>query len=153
MIVVDNLCNSNLKCLRRVEALAGRTTTFYNVDIRDKEGLAAVFAGHKVRQPRIAALTARSDCAHVLTHPTLQVDSVIHFAGLKAVGESVAQPLMYYQVNVQGTLNLVEVMQGAVRMASGRATMPCTACPFPSRFIPPQSAFSSIRSRPSVIVP
>lgn len=88
VIVVDNLCNSNLKCLRRVEALAGRTATFYNVDIRDKEGLAAVFAGHKV-------------------------DSVIHFAGLKAVGESVAQPLMYYQVNVQGTLNLVEVMQGA----------------------------------------
>jgi len=88
VIVVDNLCNSNLKCLRRVEELAGRKATFYNVDLRDREGMAAVFADH-------------------------DVDSVIHFAGLKAVGESVAKPLLYYQVNVQGTLNLVEVMQEA----------------------------------------
>jgi len=88
VIVVDNLCNSNLKCLRRVEKLAGRTATFYNVDIRDKDAMAGVFADHKI-------------------------DSVIHFAGLKAVGESVALPLLYYQVNVQGTLNLVECMRDA----------------------------------------
>lgn len=86
VIVVDNLCNSNLRCLRRVEELAGRATTFYNVDIRDKEALGAIFSSHKV-------------------------DAVIHFAGLKAVGESVAKPLLYYQVNVMGTLNLIEVMK------------------------------------------
>ena len=73
VVIVDNLCNSNLKCLRRVEKLAGRTATFYNIDIRDKEAMAGVFTAHKI-------------------------DSVIHFAGLKAVGESVALPLLYYQV-------------------------------------------------------
>jgi len=88
VIIVDNLCNSNLECLRRVEKLAGRKAIFYNADIRDKAAMASVFADHKI-------------------------DSVIHFAGLKAVGESVAPPLLYYQVNVQGTLNLVECMRDA----------------------------------------
>lgn len=88
VIVADNLCNSNLKCLQRVEKLAGRTAKFYKVDIRDKEAMASLFADHRI-------------------------DSVIHFAGLKAVGESVAKPLLYYQVNVQGTLNLIEVMKDA----------------------------------------
>lgn len=74
VIVIDNLCNSNLKCLQRVEKLAGRKTKFYKVDIRDKEAMASIFADHKI-------------------------DSVIHFAGLKAVGESVAYPLLYYQVD------------------------------------------------------
>jgi len=85
VIVVDNLCNSNLECLKRVQALAGRDVAFHNVDIRDTDSLGAVFDQHKP-------------------------DSVIHFAGLKAVGESVSQPLLYYQVNVQGTLNLIASM-------------------------------------------
>jgi len=85
VVVVDNLCNSNIECLQRVQQLAGRDVTFYQVDIRDKDALAAVFAKHSV-------------------------NAVVHFAGLKAVGESVAKPLLYYQVNVEGTLNLVEVM-------------------------------------------
>lgn len=88
VVVADNLCNSNLECLRRVEKLAGRKVIFHQVDIRDKSALAAVFAQH-------------------------DVGAVIHFAGLKAVGESVAQPLLYYQVNVEGTLNLVETMAEA----------------------------------------
>ena len=77
-----------LACLERVQKIAGKEVAFHNVDIRDKEGLAAVFAQHSV-------------------------GAVIHFAGLKAVGESVAQPLMYYQVNVEGTLNLLEAMDDA----------------------------------------
>ena len=85
VVVVDNLCNSNIECLNRVQQLAGCEIPFYQVDIRDKEALAAVFAKH-------------------------EIDAVVHFAGLKAVGESVAKPLLYYQVNVEGTLNLVEVM-------------------------------------------
>jgi UDP-glucose 4-epimerase len=88
VVVADNLCNSNIECLHRVQVLAGRDVEFYQVDIREKAGLAAVFAKHKI-------------------------DAVIHFAGLKAVGESVAKPLLYYQVNVEGTLNLVEVMNEA----------------------------------------
>jgi len=88
VVVVDNLCNSNLECLRRVQELAGREVAFHEVDLRDKAALGAVFAQHKP-------------------------DSVIHFAGLKAVGESVAKPLLYYQVNVEGTLNLVETMLDA----------------------------------------
>ena len=67
MVIVDNLCNSNLACLERVQKIAGKEVAFVHiVDIRDKEGLAAVFAQHSV-------------------------DAVIHFAGLKAVGESVAR--------------------------------------------------------------
>jgi len=65
VVIADNLCNSNLECLRRVQQLAGRDAIFHEVDIRDKEALSAVFAEY-------------------------DVDAVIHFAGLKAVGESVA---------------------------------------------------------------
>ena len=88
VVIADNLCNSNLECLRRVQQLAGRDAIFHEVDIRDKEALSAVFAQY-------------------------DVDAVIHFAGLKAVGESVAEPLRYYQNNVEGTLNLIEVMRDA----------------------------------------
>jgi len=88
VVVADNLCNSNLECLRRVQNLAGREVVFHQIDIRDKAALASVFAKH-------------------------DVGAVIHFAGLKAVGESVSQPLLYYQVNVEGTLNLVETMDAA----------------------------------------
>ena len=88
VVVADNLCNSNLECLRRVQQLAGRETIFEKVDIRDKGALAQLFTKHKI-------------------------DSVIHFAGLKAVGESVSKPLLYYQVNIEGTLNLVQCMANA----------------------------------------
>jgi UDP-glucose 4-epimerase len=88
VVIVDNLCNSNLECLRRVQQLAGKEAIFLKVDIRDKAALRDVFAQH-------------------------DIGAVIHFAGLKAVGESVALPLLYYQVNVQGTLNLIETMADA----------------------------------------
>jgi len=88
VVIVDNLCNSNLECLKRVQELAGKEATFYEADIRDKSAMAAVFAKH-------------------------DVGAVIHFAGLKAVGESVAKPQLYYEVNVQGTLVLLEVMSEA----------------------------------------
>lgn len=86
VVVVDNLSNSNPEALIRVQALAGRPLDFHEVDIVDQTALDRVFA----RQP---------------------VESVIHFAGLKAVGESVSIPLRYYQNNVTGTLVLCEVMK------------------------------------------
>ena len=86
-LVVDNLCNSNPIALDRVAKIIGvENIPFYEVDIRDKAGLEKVFAGNKV-------------------------DACIHFAGLKAVGESVEKPLEYYENNVAGTLTLVEVMR------------------------------------------
>ena len=85
-VVVDNLSNSHLECLKRVEKLSGRKVTFYKVDMMDKDGLRDVFKRH-------------------------EFSCVIHFAGLKAVGESVKDPLTYYRVNVGIALNLVEVMR------------------------------------------
>ncbi|GGA86101.1 UDP-glucose 4-epimerase [Neiella marina] len=85
VVVVDNLCNSSKESLVRVEQLAGKSVTFYEADILDKQAMACVF----VRE---------------------SIDAVIHFAGLKAVGESVQKPLAYYKNNVQGTVALVEVM-------------------------------------------
>lgn len=86
VVVVDNLANSKEEALHRVEGLSERSLSFYRVDLLDKPALDAVFASHTI-------------------------DSVIHFAGLKAVGESVAIPLHYYQNNIAGTLNLCQVMQ------------------------------------------
>ncbi len=86
VVVVDNLSNSSEVALDRVREITGRSLTFYALDIRDADGMTKVFAAHKV-------------------------DAVIHFAGLKAVGESVEQALKYYQNNVQGTLTLCDVMQ------------------------------------------
>ncbi|MDB5799638.1 MAG: galE [Rhodocyclales bacterium] len=89
VVVVDNLCNSKPESLRRVEELAGRKlTAFHEIDVRDREALADVFKAH-------------------------QIDAVIHFAGLKAVGESVAKPLRYYDNNIVGTLVLIDVMTEA----------------------------------------
>ncbi|WP_444929506.1 UDP-glucose 4-epimerase GalE [Microbulbifer sp. SSSA002] len=85
-VVVDNLSNSSEEALRRVELISGKSIPFYQLDIGDKEALHKVFSKH-------------------------EIDAVIHFAGLKAVGESVAQPLRYYQNNVAGTLTLCEVME------------------------------------------
>ena len=85
VIVVDNLSNSRRESLRRVAQITGREVTLEVADIRDRVALQRIFAA----QP---------------------IDAVVHFAGLKAVGESVQQPLRYYQNNVEGTLTLLEVM-------------------------------------------
>ena len=86
-VVVDNLSNSNPESLRRVADIIGvPEIPFYRVDIRDREGLEKVFAKHKL-------------------------DACIHFAGLKAVGESVEKPWEYYENNIGGTLVLVDVMR------------------------------------------
>lgn len=87
-IIVDNLCNSKATVLARVEKLSGVQPLFYQGDIRDRELLKRIFSEH-------------------------EIDSVIHFAGLKAVGESVAKPLEYYDNNVHGSLVLAEVMRDA----------------------------------------
>lgn len=86
VIVLDNLSNSNREALYRVEKLTGREVKFYQGDILDRTLLEQIF----------------------LTHT---IDSVIHFAGLKSVGESVKEPLRYYENNVVGTTVLLEVMQ------------------------------------------
>jgi UDP-glucose 4-epimerase len=86
VVVMDNLANSSKKCLERVEALTGKKVPFYEADIRDREALEKIFSNEKI-------------------------DSVIHFAGLKAVGESVQKPWEYYDNNVTGTLTLVDVMR------------------------------------------
>jgi len=86
VVVVDNLCNSSQESLHRVEAITGRAASFYEIDLLDKEALKVPFQEH-------------------------DIDAVIHFAGLKAVGESVEIPLSYYQNNLSGTLNLLEEMK------------------------------------------
>lgn len=86
VVVVDNLCNSSEKSLERVEAITGKKVTFYRADILDREALEAVFQKEKP-------------------------DACIHFAGLKAVGESVSKPWEYYENNISGTLTLVDVMR------------------------------------------
>lgn len=86
VVVVDNLYNSSKEALKRVEKITGKTVTFYQVDLLDKPALDQVFDEEKI-------------------------DSVINFAGLKAVGESVRKPLEYYHNNITGTLNLCDVMR------------------------------------------
>jgi len=85
VIVFDNFCNASKESIRRVEALTGKNVTLIEGDVRHRSDLEALFSAHKI-------------------------DAVIHFAGLKAVGESVEQPLRYYENNVCGTLQLCEVM-------------------------------------------
>jgi UDP-glucose 4-epimerase len=84
--VVDNLCNSSRESIRRVEALSGKTIAFHEVDLLDLDALRTVFK----QAP--------------------DAEAVIHFAGLKAVGESVQKPLLYYRNNLDATLNLCQVM-------------------------------------------
>ena len=86
VVVLDNLCNANPKVLDRIEAITGKKVPFYQADIRDREALNEIFDKESI-------------------------DSVIHFAGLKAVGESVQKPLEYYDNNISGTLVLVDVMR------------------------------------------
>lgn len=86
VIVVDNLSNSSEISLNRVQDITGKRPTFYKVDLLDRAGLNEVFDKERV-------------------------DAVIHFAGLKAVGESVSKPLEYYHNNITGTLVLCDVMR------------------------------------------
>lgn len=86
VVVLDNLSNSSEKSLKRVEAITGKPVTFYKADILDREALNQIFAKESI-------------------------DSCIHFAGLKAVGESVQKPWEYYENNIAGTLTLVDVMR------------------------------------------
>jgi UDP-glucose 4-epimerase len=88
VVVLDNLCNASVESLRRVTQLAGRAPVFVQGDIRDRVLLDQLLAQHSVQ-------------------------AVLHFAGLKAVGESVAHPLAYYSNNVGGTLNLCQAMAAA----------------------------------------
>lgn len=86
VLVVDNFCNSKPEALSRVEEITGKTLPYVEADIRDKSSLQRIFKENNI-------------------------DSVIHFAGLKAVGESCQIPLHYYQNNVSGTVTLCQVME------------------------------------------
>lgn len=86
VVIVDNLYNSNEKVVDRITQITGKKPAFYNVDLLDKEALDGVFEKEKI-------------------------DAVIHFAGLKAVGESVEKPIEYYHNNITGTLHLVDCMR------------------------------------------
>ena len=86
VVVVDNLYNSNKKAIERIQQITHKEVKFYEEDILDKEALRKIFQENSI-------------------------DAVIHFAGLKAVGESVQKPIEYYTVNISGTLNLITVMK------------------------------------------
>lgn len=86
VIIVDNFDNSNEDSVTRIEKIAGKSVKYYNVNLLDFESLNHVFLENKI-------------------------EAVIHFAGLKAVGESVAKPLYYYETNIGSTLNLCKVME------------------------------------------
>ena len=86
IVIVDNFCNSKPESLNRIEELTGKKPKFYEVDILDREGLNKVFDENNI-------------------------EAVIHFAGLKAVGESVEKPIEYYENNISGTLVLCDVMR------------------------------------------
>ena len=85
VVVLDNFCNSKPEAIKRVQKITGKPVSFVNGDVRDKDCLRAIFKQHTI-------------------------SAVIHFAGLKAVGESVADPVRYYDNNVMGSLALIEVM-------------------------------------------
>ena len=85
VIIVDNLYNANKEVLKRIETITGKKPIFYSIDVADESSLNPIFLKHSIQ-------------------------SVIHFAGYKAVGESVAKPLMYYHNNLNSTLVLLKVM-------------------------------------------
>ncbi len=86
IVVMDNLSNSKIEMKEKIKQIAGKDFVFYKADLLDKESMRKIFSENKIR-------------------------AVVHFAGLKAVGESVEKPLEYYKNNVEGTLNLLEVMR------------------------------------------
>lgn len=85
VVVIDNLCNSKIESIRRIETITAKTVKFYQADINDSAALAEIFKNHPI-------------------------DAVIHFAGLKAVGESCQKPLSYYHNNISGSVVLLESM-------------------------------------------
>ena len=86
VVIADNLCNSKKEAVKRVEKIVGQEIPFYEINVCDHDSLRKVFSENKI-------------------------DAVIHFAGLKAVGESCEKPLMYYRNNLDSTLTLLEVMK------------------------------------------
>lgn len=88
VVVLDNLCNSSVESLNRIERICGKRPKFYQADIRDRKALDQIFAEY-------------------------QFNSVLHFAGLKAVGESVQKPLDYYENNISGSITLFQAMAQA----------------------------------------
>ena len=86
IIVLDNFCNSSPEVVDKIKSITKKDFKFYEADILDEEKLEEIFKNNKI-------------------------ESVIHFAGLKAVGESVQKPLEYYYNNISGTLNLLKVMR------------------------------------------
>ena len=109
VVVIDNLDNSSAESLNRVEKITGKKFVFYEADVRDRAALERVFSEHRI-------------------------DCTIHFAGLKAVGESVAKPLEYYDNNLNSTITLAEtlrkfnskkiVFSSSATVYSGTNTMP-----------------------------
>ena len=85
VVIIDNLCNSKRSAIDNIEKITGKVVDFYEGDVRNKDLLTKIFEEHNI-------------------------DAVIHFAGLKAVGESVEKPLLYYRNNIDSTLSLCEVM-------------------------------------------
>lgn len=88
VVVIDNLSNSSREAIKRVEEISGKSVEFHEADVCDREALDTIFAEG-------------------------DIDAIIHFAGLKAVGESVEKPLMYYENNIDSTLVLIEAMQAS----------------------------------------
>ena len=86
VVIVDDYSNSCPESIKRVEEITGKSIVSYEADVKDKEAMTKIFADNKI-------------------------DCVIHFAGLKAVGESVAKPLEYYMNNISGSLTLFDVMR------------------------------------------
>lgn len=86
VIIMDNLCNSKEESVNRIEQITGKKVKFYKTDMLDLDGIAEIFEKN-------------------------EISAVIHFAGLKAVGESVEKPLEYYHNNITGTINLLRVMK------------------------------------------
>ena len=110
VIIVDNYSNSNPEVINRIEKITGKKVVVYTADIKDKEAVDLVFDQNKI-------------------------DCVIHFAGLKAVGESIEQPIRYYRNNIDTTLTLLECMQkhgvrnivfsSSATVYGEECTMPC----------------------------
>ena len=130
IVVIDNYYNSKPEALRRVKEISGKEFPFYECDIRDAEGLRKVFSAH-------------------------QIEAVIHFAGLKAVGESVREPLMYYDNNVAGTVVLCQVMaeMGCKRIIfSSSATVYGTGNPSPLKEDMPTGAVTNPYGRTKFMI-
>ena len=130
IVVLDNYYNAKPEALRRVKELAGKDFPFYECDIRDEAGLRKIFSENKI-------------------------DAVIHFAGLKAVGESVSKPLEYYDNNVGGTVTLCRVMAeaGCKRMVfSSSATVYGMNNPSPLKEDMPTGAVTNPYGRTKYII-